>query len=279
MKDLDVEILTKILESPEIIHPYRSQNNSYLFNNSGHLIRKVEGCACFGQLCSMDGGADYFVATHKSLNYGKHYPLSVPQKAQYYHWLFFESQFSQYLNYNNVDWSLEKHGLLIRGDIPSNLVIFLAQCHRLSFGFTGIVRSWLYFSRFMDPKAAFYAAFFFPALYKDMNFTHKNLKYSPPYDEHIPLHNRETGRTNCKNFLAATVLTPNPQFRKSVYYRGIDSMWGEGPADMRSPTPRQRTDYGRPNPFRRPDVEVPFTNIVVRWAELNNLGDEFKWVE
>ena len=267
-------VVLSIMEDECIIRPFRNQNNYYMFDAEGNMIDDEAGLVCFGAVANRPTkGVEWFVGTHKDRNYSGHGSLLRAEKREYFNWLFYESQFAPFLKHNDVEWSLERQGVIVPGNIISPLVIFLAQTHRLAYGYCAVVRSWLFLRHLMDPRKAFYVAHYFQA--PDPVNSIENLIYLPPRDEHYPLDHRNSSPLQIVNWLNATPRKGEAfrLFSESTYYKGISYLWSPEPRDPFEP-PRTRNSLK--NPFIRPE-KLKGANQISDWIEKNKLGEILTW--
>ena len=266
-------VIVDIMNCKQICIPYCNQNNYYMYDDDGLLKDYDINQVCFGTVANRHTkGVSWFVGTHRERHYDGHGALTEGQSREYFNWLFYESQFSPYLKHNDVDWSIEKKGLIIPGNILSPLVIFLAQTHRLAYGYCAVVRSWLFLRHLMEPKKAFYVAHYFQAPEPISDIS--ELIYLPPRDEHYPLDHRYSSMTQLLNWLDATPEENTFKlFFESTYYKGISHLWSE---ESIEPFLSPRFQATLKNPFIRPE-KMGGANQISDWIELNKLGGVLTW--
>ena len=266
-------VIVDIMNCKKICIPFRNQNNFYMYDDDGLLKDYEIDQVCFGTVANKRiKGVSWFVGTHKKRHYDGHGELTKGQIREYFNWLFYESQFAPNLKHNDVDWSIEKQGLIISGNILSPLVIFLAQTHRLAYGYCAVVRSWLFLRHLMDPKKALFVAHYFQAPEPISDIS--ELIYLPPRDEHYPLDHRYSSMTQLLNWLDATPEGNTFElFSESTYYKGISHLWSE---ESRDPFIGPRFQTTLKNPFIRPE-KMGGVNQISDWIEQNELGEVLTW--
>ena len=271
--------MRRVKENDFIVPPSSSQNNWYLFNDNGNLMKSSINRVCYGSLAHAGvPKSSWFVGTcRKYTDSAGHPALNDQQKAEYLSYLFFESQFADIFQYNDVDWCLANNGVILPTDIPSPLVIFLAQYHRLAYGYTSSARSFLFLREHMDPAVALYVCNWWHTRNDEVNL--KNIYYLSPRDEHYPMDDRYGCRKHLENFLSGQLDgTDWKPFKQNFYYKGISKLWHRTQTGGFSPDPQTLDTDARLNPFLRPVIKRgKKVNPIIRWAELNKIEDIITW--
>ena len=268
--EYDLKVLDSLFESETIQPPEHSLNNMYLFNCEGKLEKSYENQICFANLTYGEHGeADIFAATHKCyIRYGES-ALTPEGNFAFTDFLINRSQFADAFLQKDADWCVKRQGVVIRGDLPSNYVIFLATLHRTTQEYTKVPLAWLHLRNYVNEDVALYMAHFF--IVKE-----GSLEYAPIRSNHAAMCNSYSNRTQLENFLAANLAYPNGKiFNKDTYFRGIDTLW-QNKVTNGWLAPIIEKLPGKANPFIRPFVEKGKKNIIQDWIDRNDIGDLIK---
>ena len=270
----DSKVLDAIYASGTIATPKSSLNNMYLFKADGELLTKYLDRICWACM-NYDGvkGADILAVTHKYYNAGGGGSLTEEENYKFTDWLINRSQFADGFLQKDTDWCVKYQGVVIRGDLPSNYVVFLATLHRTTQEYTRIPRAWLTLCKTYSEKDALYLAHYF------VETNTSGLKYAPLRSNHGAMSDAYSSRLQYENFVSGNVAFPNGNiFNVKTNYRGIDSLWSENTTSgWRSPS-LDRAPSALVNPFIRIRKTKEKKDIVQDWIDTNKLGDLIKCV-
>ena len=269
--EYDSKVLDTIFKSKVIQPPECSQNNMYIYKADGSLLKSWKNLICFAAVSYgwNKPEADIFAATHRLYTRSQGPALTYAENFEFTDWLINRSQFTNAFLQKDTDWCVERQGVVIRGDLPSNYVIFLATLHRTTLEYMRVPRAWLYLRNYVEENVAAYLAHLFI-------LNNNGLNYGPLNSGHAALNFEYGCRKHLENFLAANIVSPNSNFNVSTAYRGIDRLWYDkytnGWKDVEIEKPKVN------NPFLRPEEKaVEKKHIVQNWIDVNKLGDLIKW--
>ena len=247
-----------------------SSMNSYILYNIDLIpYKKHISRPCFGDLRLPDPGCRWLAVWNGRYAYSSYsnFYLTEEEKFKFLYFLIKESVFSKHIDYNDVEWCAAKDTLILDGDLPSNLVIFLAQLARLTTAFPDVVRSVLFLKKEFSFERALYLGMFFPTFEEEVSL--KNLVFASPRDEHLPINYNFIDKESVKNFLHNTPYHVNAPLVEKLDYRGVDLMWGNPDNGILKNIVTKTTPR---NVFQRPK---PIINPIKKWIEINDLGDLF----
>ena len=267
------DAIEKIMMNKEVHFPEKFLNNIYSFNAKGDLLVKHLNQICYGTL-SYSGRTKtkYLMATHKKDNYGHGDEVFDELNYRFTDFLINQSQFRGCFAIHDTEWCVEKKGVCVSGDLPSNLVIFLLTIHRAIVEYTYIVHSWDTLRKHMDPNVALYVAHYFV---KDPDGT---FSFYSPRGAHTALSSGYGCKEELENFVKADIQRANSLYSECTEYRGVNATFlppGMGVRGWKQPGGPPRTK--EINPFIRIE-SLPLINSQVQvWAELNGIENLIRW--